>query len=103
MTTLNKNTEKMYSVIVSPHVSEKSALNAQNNNQYVFKVQKTANKAAIKTAVEKLFEVKVTNVQTSIAKGKQKRFGKFMGKRNDWKKAYITLAEGSSIDMMSAE
>ena len=97
------NNEKMYTVLVSPHVSEKSAMNAQNNNQYVFKVQKTATKVDIKKAVESLFEVKVSNVQTSIAKGKAKRFGKFLGKRKDWKKAYITLAEGSTIDMMSAE
>jgi len=97
------NNEKMYTVLVSPHVSEKSAMNAQNNNQYVFKVQMTATKVDIKKAVESLFEVKVSNVQTSIAKGKAKRSGKFLGKRKDWKKAYITLAEGSSIDMMSAE
>jgi large subunit ribosomal protein L23 len=97
------NNEKMYTVIVAPHVSEKSALNAQNNNQYVFKVQKAATKPEIKKAVENLFEVKVTNVQTSTMKGKEKRFGKYMGKRKDWKKAYITLAEGSTIDMMSAE
>jgi large subunit ribosomal protein L23 len=97
------NNEKMYTVLVSPHVSEKSAMNAQNNNQYVFKVQKAATKVEIKNAVETLFEVKVSNVQTSIAKGKAKRFGKFLGKRKDWKKAYITLAEGSTIDMMSAE
>ncbi|MFK5894154.1 MAG: 50S ribosomal protein L23 [Pseudomonadota bacterium] len=97
------NSEKIYTVLVSPHVSEKSAMNAQNNNQYVFKVQITATKVEIKTAVEALFEVKVTNVQTSIAKGKVKRSGKSVGKRKDWKKAYITLAEGSTIDMMSAE
>jgi large subunit ribosomal protein L23 len=97
------NNEKMYTVLVSPHVSEKSAMNAQNNNQYVFKVQMDATKVDIKKAVESLFEVKVSNVQTSIAKGKAKRFGKFLGKRKNWKKAYITLAEGSTIDMMSAE
>ncbi len=97
------NNEKIYTVLVAPHVSEKSAMNAQNNNQYVFKVQKTANKLDIKKSVEALFEVKVSKVQTSIVKGKQKRFGKFMGKRSDWKKAYVTLAEGSTIDMMSAE
>jgi large subunit ribosomal protein L23 len=97
------NNEKMYTVIIAPHVSEKSALNAQNNNQYVFKVQKNATKPEIKKAVENLFEVKVSNVQTSTLKGKAKRFGKYMGKRKDWKKAYITLTEGSTIDMMSAE
>jgi len=97
------NQERIYTVLISPHVSEKSAMNAQNNNQYVFKVVKDASKPEIRKAVEALFEVKVSNVQTSIAKGKEKRFGRFIGKRKDWKKAYVTLAEGSSIDMMSAE
>lgn len=97
------NQEKIYTIIKAPHVSEKSAINAQNNNQYVFKVAVAASKPEIKEAVETLFEVKVANVQTSIAKGKVKRFGRFVGKRKDWKKAYVTLAEGSSIDMMSAE
>jgi len=97
------NQEKIYTTIIAPHVSEKSAINAQNNNQYVFKVAKAATKPQIRQAVEALFEVKVANVQTSIAKGKEKRFGRYIGKRKDWKKAYVTLAEGSSIDMMSAE
>jgi len=97
------NQEKIYTVIVSPHVSEKAAMSAQNNNQYVFKVAKDATKPEIRQAVETLFEVKVANVQTSVAKGKVKRFGRYVGKRKDWKKAYVTLAEGSSIDMMSAE
>ncbi len=97
------NNEKIYTLLVSPHLSEKSSMNAQNNNQYVFKVQKNATKVEIKKAVEKLFEVEVSNVQTSVTKGKVKRTGKFPGKRKDWKKAYITLAEGSTIGMMSAE
>ena len=97
------NQERIFTVVLAPHVSEKSALNIEHNNQFVFKVAIDANKPEIKKAVEKMFEVKVKNVQTSTLKGKAKRFGKNMGKRKDWKKAYVTLAEGSTIDMMSAE
>jgi large subunit ribosomal protein L23 len=84
-------------------VSEKSAKNAEYNNQYVFKVAIDAKKPEIKKAIESVFDVKVTNVQTSVAKGKVKRFGQRLGRRKDWKKAYITLAEGSTIEMMSGE
>ncbi len=97
------NQERIFTVLVAPHVSEKSALNAENNNQYVFKVAIDANKPEIKKAVESVFDVKVSNVQTSVAKGKMKRFGQKMGRRKDWKKAYVTLAEGSTIEMMSGE
>lgn len=96
------NQERIFTVLVAPHVSEKSALNAERN-QYVFKVSIDAKKPEIKKAVESMFEVKVTSVQTSVAKGKVKRFGKSMGKRKDWKKAYVTLADGSTIDMLAAE
>lgn len=96
------NQERIFTVLVAPHISEKSALNAERN-QYVFKVSVDAKKPEIKKAVESMFEVKVTNVQTSVAKGKVKRFGATMGKRKGWKKAYVTLAEGSSIDMLAAE
>jgi len=97
------NQERIFTVLVAPHISEKSALNAENNNQYVFKVAIDANKPEIKKAVESVFDVKVSNVQTSVAKGKVKRFGQKMGRRKDWKKAYVTLAEGSTIEMMSGE
>jgi large subunit ribosomal protein L23 len=97
------NQERIFTVLVAPHVSEKSALNAENNNQYVFKVAIDAKKPEIKKAVESVFDVKVLKVQTSIAKGKIKRFGQKTGRRKDWKKAYVTLAEGSTIEMMSGE
>ena len=97
------NAEKIYTTIIAPRVTEKAALVAQNNNQYVFTVAKTANKREIKSAVEALFEVSVTKVQTCITKGKSKRFGKFMGTRKDFKKAYVTLASGSSIDLFATE
>ena len=97
------NQEKIYTIIKAPHVSEKSAISAQNNNQYVFKVAITASKPEIKEAVETLFEVKVSNVQTSIAKGKVKRFGRYVGKRKDWKKAYVALEAGHDIDLVGTE
>lgn len=97
------NQEQIYTVLISQHISEKSAMNAQNHNQYVFKVRKDANKNLIKQAVESLFDVKVDQVRTSVCKGKTKRFGRHFGKRKDWKKAYVSLAEGSSIETMTAE
>jgi len=97
------NQERLFTVLIAPHVSEKSALNAENNNQYVFKVAMDAKKPEIKKAVESVFDVSVSKVQTSIAKGKTKRFGQKMGRRKDWKKAYVTLAEGSTIELMSGE
>jgi large subunit ribosomal protein L23 len=96
------NQERIFTVLVAPHVSEKSALNAERN-QHVFKVSIDAKKPEIKKAVEIMFKVKVTNVQTSVAKGKVKRFGKSIGKRKNWKKAYVTLAEGFTIDMLAPE
>lgn len=97
------NQERIFNVLVAPHVSEKSALNAEKNNQYVFKVAIDAKKPEIKKAVESVFDVKVSKVQTSVAKGKVKQFGRMTGRRKDWKKAYVTLAEGSTIEMMSGE
>ena len=97
------NQERIFNVLVAPHISEKSALNAEHNNQYVFKVAIDAKKPEIKKAVESVFDVKVSKVQTSVAKGKVKQFGRITGRRKDWKKAYVTLAEGSTIEMMSGE
>jgi large subunit ribosomal protein L23 len=97
------NQERIFNVLIAPHISEKSALNAEYNNQYVFKVAIDARKPEIKKAVESAFDVKVSKVQTSVAKGKTKRFGRTLGRRKDWKKAYVTLAEGSTIEMMSGE
>jgi len=97
------NQERIFNILIAPHVSEKAALNAENNNQYVFKVAIDAKKPEIKKAVESVFDVQVLKVQTSVAKGKIKRFGQKLGRRKDWKKAYVTLAEGSTIEMMSGE
>jgi large subunit ribosomal protein L23 len=83
--------ERLLKVLVAPHVSEKSTMAAEANNTVVFKVAKDANKAEIKAAVEKLFEVEVEGVRTVNVKGKTKRHGMSFGKRSDWKKAYAFL------------
>ncbi|WP_406665760.1 50S ribosomal protein L23 [Gallaecimonas sp. GXIMD1310] len=95
--------ERILKVIRAPHVSEKSTMVAENNNTVVFKVTTDANKAEIKAAVEKLFEVEVDAVRTVKVKGKTKRTGARMGRRSDWKKAYVTLKSGQEIDFGGAE
>ena len=87
-----------YDVIVSPSITEKSTLVAENN-QVVFNVAKGATKPEIKAAVEALFGVKVTAVNTLLRKGKTKRFRGIAGRQKDVKKAVVTLAEGQSIDV----
>jgi len=94
------NQERLLKVLLAPHVSEKSTVSAEANNTLVFKVLKDANKAEIKTAVEKLFEVEVSGVRTVNVKGKTKRHGMTFGQRKDWKKAYVTLKEGHDIDFV---
>ena len=90
--------ERLHQIILAPVVSEKSTRVAEKRNQAVFKVLPDARKPEIKEAVEKLFSVKVKSVATLNVKGKTKRFGQTVGKRSDWKKAYVTLAEGQEID-----
>lgn len=87
-----------YDVIVSPVITEKSTLISENN-QVVFKVAPKATKPEIKAAVEALFGVKVTAVNTTTRKGKVKRFKGVVGRQSDIKKAIVTLAEGQSIDV----
>ena len=89
--------ERLMTVIRGPHLSEKAHLAAEKN-QVVLKVRTDATKAEIRQAVEFLFEVKVDNVQVVNVKGKSKRFGQTKGRRSDWKKAYVRLAEGSSLE-----
>ncbi|MCM2681433.1 50S ribosomal protein L23 [Echinimonas agarilytica] len=92
--------ERLLKVLLAPVVSEKSTMSAENNNTIVFKVVNDADKREIKAAVEKLFEVEVTDVRTSNVKGKTKRTGARFGRRSDWKKAYVTLKDGSEIDFV---
>lgn len=97
------NQEKLYKVILGPVVSEKSAIVAEQSNQVVFKVIRDANKAEIIAAVEKLFNVEVEGVRVLNVKGKTKRTRNGIGKRSDWKKAYVRLAQGHEIDFATAE
>jgi large subunit ribosomal protein L23 len=94
------NQERLLKVILAPHVSEKSTISAELSDTLVFKVATDADKTEIKSAVEQLFEVEVTGVRTVNVKGKTKRHGMRMGKRKDWKKAYVTLKEGHDIDFV---
>ena len=90
--------ERLLKVLLAPLISEKSVNAADNGNQFAFKVATDATKPEIKAAVEMLFEVNVEKVQVLNVKGKTKRFGQRMGKRPDWKKAYVRLAEGQDIN-----
>jgi large subunit ribosomal protein L23 len=95
--------ERLITILVGPHVSEKASIVAEKHNQICFKVRRDSTKKEIAQAVEMMFEVKVDNVQVTNVRGKSKRFGQTMGKRADWKKAYVTLAEGHDIDFLGAE
>jgi large subunit ribosomal protein L23 len=92
------NREQLMSVLIAPHVTEKTSLAMQNHNQYTFRVRRDATKTDIKKAVELIFEVKVAGVQVVNEPGKTRRFGRHAGRTQDWKKAYVSLAEGQSID-----
>jgi large subunit ribosomal protein L23 len=85
-------------IIVRPLITEKSTQQKEGNNQYVFEVHRDANKIEIQSAVERLFKVKVSQVRTSNVLGKVKRLGRKHGKRQDWKKATVTLKEGGRIE-----
>jgi large subunit ribosomal protein L23 len=92
------NKEQLMNVLIAPHVTEKTSLAMQNNNQYTFRVRRNATKTDIKAAVELMFEVKVSGVQVVNEPGKTRRFGKVQGRTQDWKKAYVSLAKGQAID-----
>lgn len=96
------NQERIYKVLLGPHISEKTA-NAAEHNQVCFKVAPDATKPEIKKAVEALFKVNVEGVQTVNIKGKTKLTRNGLGKRKDIRKAYVTLAEGQDIDFMDVE
>ena len=95
--------ERMLSILLAPHVSEKTARAAQEGNQVVFRVRRDATKPEIKAAVEMMFEVKVSDVSVVNAIGKQKRFGQRLGWRSDFKKAYVRLAPGQTIEFSGTE
>lgn len=89
---------RLMKVLLAPYLSEKANRVAEQHNQVVFKVVNDATKQEIKQAVELLFSVKVDSVQTLNVKGKQKNFGRVRGRRSNWKKAYVGLAEGFDIN-----
>ncbi len=97
MSTVKISPERVYEVVRAPLITEKSTLLSEKN-QFVFRVANDATKPEIKAAIETLFKVKVTGVNTLITKGKTKRFKGRPGVRSDVKKAFVTLAEGQSID-----
>ena len=90
--------ERLFTVLRAPHLSEKS-VRLQEVNQYVFEVAPDADKALVKAAVEAMFNVKVHSVNLANVKGKVKSFRQRAGSRNGWRKAYVRLHEGQSIDM----
>lgn len=97
------NPDRIFQVLLAPHISEKASIVADKHRQFVFKVAKDATKPEIKAAVEKLFDVKVKSVQTVVMPGKNKRFGRFEGRRGDTKKAYVALQPGYDINFAGAE
>ena len=97
------NQERIYKVLLGPHVSEKSAMSAGAGNQVVFRVLPSATKLEIKNAVEKLFKVDVVDVRTVNMKGKVKRNRFGLSKKPNWKKAYVSLVQGQDIDFAVAE
>lgn len=89
-------------VVLAPVVSEKSTLASEMQSRFVFKVRKQATKTQVKNAVELMFDVKVETVQMLNVKGKVKRMGRDLGKRSDWKKAYVKLKPGFDIEFSAA-
>ena len=95
--------DRLMNVVLAPVVSEKSTFVADKNRQYVFRVADDASKPEVKAAVELLFKTKVQSVTVANVKGKAKRFGRFMGRRRNWKKAYVRLAAGQEINFGATE
>ena len=96
------NQYQLAGVLEAPIISEKSTIAAEKNRQFVFKVQKQATKKQVKNAVEIMFGVEVDSVQVLNVKGKQKKFGRSLGQRSDWKKAYVKLKPGHDIEFSAA-
>ncbi len=97
------NKERLMTVLLGPHVSEKSTTVGEKHNQIVFRVRRDSTKHEIRGAVEMMFEVSVKEVRVVNCRGKIKRFGQEWGQRNAWKKAYVTLADGDNIDFVGAD
>jgi large subunit ribosomal protein L23 len=95
------NQERLMTIILAPVISEKSTMIADKLEQVAFKVVSDATKPEIKAAVELMFKVQVDSVSVLNVKGKQKRFGRFVGRRSDVRKAYVSLKPGQQIDFQS--
>jgi len=95
---VGKNDHRLLQVLLAPVISEKATMVADKNEQVVFEVAPSATKPEIKAAVEMLFKVEVDSVQVLNVKGKAKRFGRFMGRRKDVRKAYVCLKPGQEIN-----
>jgi large subunit ribosomal protein L23 len=93
---------ELHEILLRPLVTEKGAAAEVEQNTYMFEVGETANKHEIKAAVERFFNVKVEDVRTVRVRGKFKRFGRFYGKRANWKKAYVKLASGHTLNFFEA-
>ena len=89
-------------ILVRPLITEKTTTNLGSDQTYAFQVGLTANKGQIAKAIASFYDVEVANVRTSIVRWKTKRFGRYFGKRSNWKKAYVTLADGHSIPLYEA-
>lgn len=94
------NQQRLMQVLLAPQISEKATYVADKQNQVIFRVASDATKPEVKAAVELLFKVVVDSVQITNVKGKQKKFGRFMGRRKDWKKAYVCLKSGQEINFV---
>ena len=95
--------ERLMSVLLAPIISEKATFIADKHEQVVFRVAQDATKPEVKAAVELMFKVEVEKVQIANVMGKEKRFGRFMGRRRNWKKAYVRLAAGQEINFAATE
>jgi large subunit ribosomal protein L23 len=103
MSTQQFSQERLMKVLLAPQISEKATYVAEKNDQVVFRVATDATKPEIKAAVEMMFKVNVNSVQVACVKGKVKRSGRIIGRRNDWKKAYVCLAAGQEINFAVSE
>ena len=92
------NNERLMTLLLAPVVSEKGTYVADKHSQVIFRVAPDATKPEVKAAVELMFKVQVDSVQISNVKGKEKRFGRYTGRRRNWKKAYVSLAAGQEIN-----
>jgi large subunit ribosomal protein L23 len=103
MNAAKMNEERLYQVILAPVISEKATQIADKHQQVIFRVAPDATKPEVKAAVEMLFKVQVDTVKVANVKGKVKRFGRFFGRRANWKKAYVCLKPGQEINFVAGE